>query len=61
MLLKKYDGGRLSPRSMWDFSMTISFFWGASIAALASTHHLEISLAAMSPSCSIEDKVSSFK
>jgi hypothetical protein len=59
MLLRKYDGGRLSHRSMWDFSITISFFEGAGIAALVSTRHLEISLAAISPSCSIEDKMSS--
>jgi hypothetical protein len=31
------------------------------MAALGSTRHLEISLAAMSPSCSIEDKVSSLR
>jgi hypothetical protein len=43
---------------MWDFSITISFFEGARIAALGSTRHLEISLAAINPSCSIEDKMS---
>jgi hypothetical protein len=59
MLLRKYDGGRLNPRSMWDFSITISFFEGAGIAALGSTRHLEISLAAIIPSYSIEDKMSS--
>jgi hypothetical protein len=46
---------------MWDFSITISFFEGAGIMALGSTRHLEISLAAISPSCSIEDKTSSSK
>jgi hypothetical protein len=61
MLLRKYDGKRLSPRSMWDFSIMISFLEGAGITALGSTRHLEISLAAISPSCSIEDKTSSSK
>jgi hypothetical protein len=37
----------------------ISFFEGAGIAALGSTRHLEISLATISPSCTIEDKMSS--
>jgi hypothetical protein len=46
---------------MWDFSITISFFEGAGIVALGSTRHLEISLAAICPSCSIEDKTSSSK
>jgi hypothetical protein len=44
---------------MWDLSITISFFEGAGEAALGSTRHLKISLAAISPSCSKEDKVSS--
>jgi hypothetical protein len=43
---------------MWDLSITISFFEGAGVAAPGSTRHLEISLAAISPSCSKEDKVS---
>jgi hypothetical protein len=46
---------------MWDLSITISFFEGAGVAAPGSTRHLEISLAAISPSCSKEDKVSSSK
>jgi hypothetical protein len=37
----------------------ISFFEGVGVAALGSTSYLEISLAAISPSCSIEDKTSS--
>jgi hypothetical protein len=45
---------------MWDFSMMTSSFEGASIAAPGSTRHLEISLAAMRPSCSKEDRISSF-
>jgi hypothetical protein len=61
MLFKKYDGGRLSPRSMWDYSITISLVRGAGIAALGSTRHLEISLAATSPSCSIKEYVSSLR
>jgi hypothetical protein len=44
---------------MWDLSITISSFEGASVATPGSTRHLEISLAAISPSCSKEDKVSS--
>jgi hypothetical protein len=44
---------------MWDLSITISLFEGADAAAPESTRHLEISLAAISPSCSKEDKVSS--
>jgi hypothetical protein len=44
---------------MWDLSITISSSEGAGVAALESTHHLEISLAAIRPSCSKEDKVSS--
>jgi hypothetical protein len=45
---------------MWDFSMTTSSSEGAGIAAPGSTRHLEISLAAMRPSCSKEDRISSF-
>jgi hypothetical protein len=45
---------------MWDFSMMTSSSEGAGIASLGSTHHLEISLAAMRPSCSREDRISSF-
>jgi hypothetical protein len=37
----------------------ISFFKGAGMAAPVSTRHLEIALAAISPSCSREDRVSS--
>jgi hypothetical protein len=44
---------------VWDLSITISLFEGAGAAALESTRRLEISLAAISPSCSKEDKVSS--
>jgi hypothetical protein len=61
MLLIKYDGGRLSPQSMWDFSITISSSKGAGIAASGSTLHLEIALAATNPSCSKEDKISSLR
>jgi hypothetical protein len=45
---------------MWDFSITISFFEGAGVAALGSTR-FEITLAAINPSCSSEDKISSSK
>jgi hypothetical protein len=45
---------------MWDFSMMTSSSEGAGIAAPGSTCHLEISLAAMRPSCSKEDRISSF-
>jgi hypothetical protein len=44
---------------MWDLSITISSFEGADAAAPKSTRHLEISLAAIRPSCSKEDKDSS--
>jgi hypothetical protein len=44
---------------MWDFSMTTSPSEGAGIVAPGSTRHLEISLAAIRPSCSNEDRVSS--
>jgi hypothetical protein len=44
---------------MWDLSITISSFEGAGAAAPESTRHLEISLAAIRPSCPKEDKVSS--
>jgi hypothetical protein len=40
--------------------MTTSSYEGAGIAAPGSTRHLEISLAAMRPSCSKEDIISSF-
>jgi hypothetical protein len=45
---------------MWDFSMTTSSSEGAGIAAPGSTCHLEISLVAMWPSYSKEDRISSF-
>jgi hypothetical protein len=45
---------------MWDFSMTTSSSAGAGNVAPGSTRHLEISLAAMRPSCSKEDRISSF-
>jgi hypothetical protein len=44
---------------MWDFSITTSSSEGAGIASPGSTHHLEISLVAMRPSCSKEDRISS--
>jgi hypothetical protein len=46
---------------MWDLSITISSSEGAGVAAPESTRHLEISLAAIHPSCSKEDKVSSLR
>jgi hypothetical protein len=46
---------------MWDFSITISSSKGLGIAALGSTRHLEIALAAINPSCSKEDKISSLR
>jgi hypothetical protein len=44
---------------MWDLSITISSSEGADAAMPESTRHLEISLAAIRPSFSKEDKVSS--
>jgi hypothetical protein len=46
---------------MWDFGITISPSKISGIEALGSTHHLEIALAAINPSRSKEDKISSFR